>query len=146
MTECTRVMHCRPTDVYSVLSDGWIYPVWVVGAARVRDVDAGWPEPGTRIHHSVGVWPALVHDMTQSREAAPPHRLRLRARAWPTGEAHIDFHVEPHEEGSVVTIEEHAVSGPATLIPSPVEAGLLKWRNSETLRRLAFISEGRARS
>jgi Polyketide cyclase / dehydrase and lipid transport len=146
MTECSRVMHCLPSDVFAVLSDGWTYPVWVVGAARARDVDKGWPDPGTRIHHAVGVWPALLQDHTESADVEPPHRLRLRARAWPTGEAHVEFRIEPHDEGCMVTIDEHVVSGPATLIPSPVEATLLKWRNTETLRRLSFISEGRART
>lgn len=146
MTDCSRVMRCRPTDVWSVLADGWSYPVWVVGAARVRDVDPGWPDPGTRIHHGVGVWPLLLHDTTVSRGAKPPQRLQLKARAWPSGEAHVDFQVDPHDQGAVVTVSEHAVSGPATLVPGPIEAALLKWRNSETLRRLAFISERRARS
>lgn len=137
-------MRCRPSDVFAVLSDGWTYGLWVVGAARIRDVDPGWPEAGARIHHSVGVWPFLLHDTTHSRGAEPPHLLQLRARAWPTGEAHIDFHIDPHDQGCVVTIDEQATSGPATLIPAPVEAAMLKWRNSETLQRLSFIAEGRA--
>lgn len=29
--------------VWDVLADGWLYPLWVVGAARMRDVDHGWP-------------------------------------------------------------------------------------------------------
>lgn len=145
MTECSRVMHCRPADVYAVLADGWTYPVWVVGAARARQVDPGWPDPGTRIHHAVGVWPLLLHDTTQARASKPPHLLQLRARAWPTGEAHVEFRVDPHDEGTVVTLDERVVSGPAALVPGPLEAALLKWRNTETLRRLAFISEGRSR-
>ncbi len=32
--------------VWSVLADGWSYANWVVGAARVRDVDPGWPAQG----------------------------------------------------------------------------------------------------
>jgi hypothetical protein len=27
----------------AVLHDGWTYPVWVVGASRMRGVDPGWP-------------------------------------------------------------------------------------------------------
>ncbi len=146
MSECSRVMRCQPVDVFAVLSDGWTYGLWVVGAARVREVDPGWPDAGARIHHSVGVWPALLDDTTHSRGAEPPHRLRLRARAWPTGEAEIEFRVEPHDQGCVVTIEENAASGPATLIPSVVQEPILNWRNSETLRRLSFISEGRSRA
>lgn len=146
MTECSRVMRCQPTDVFAVLSDGWSYGLWVVGAARIREVDAGWPREGTKIDHSVGVWPTLLDDATYSRGAEAPHWLRLRARAWPTGEAHIEFHIDPHDSGCVVTISEHAVSGPAVMIPGPVQSAMLKWRNSETLRRLAFIAEGRSRS
>ncbi len=29
-------------------------------------------------------------------------------------------------------------------IPPPVEAAAMKWRNTETLRRLAYVVEGRA--
>ncbi len=29
-----------------MLSDGWLYASWVVGASRVRDVDPRWPSPG----------------------------------------------------------------------------------------------------
>ena len=37
-----------------MLSDGWSYATWVVGAARIRDVDDGWPTVGTKIHHPSG--------------------------------------------------------------------------------------------
>jgi hypothetical protein len=146
MAQSSRVVNCQPEDLFAVLSDGWSYPLWVVGAARVRDVDAGWPDAGTRIHHSVGLWPALLHDTTQSMGAEPPHRLQLRARAWPTGEAHIDLRVAPHDRGPMVTLDERIVSGPSALVPPVVEVPLLKWRNSESLRRLSFIAEGRSRS
>ena len=46
-------------DVWAVLEDGWLYPTWVVGASRMRDVDDNWPEVGSRLHHSVGNWPLL---------------------------------------------------------------------------------------
>jgi hypothetical protein len=146
MTEVSRMMRCQPTDVFAVLADGWSYGEWVVGAARVREVDAGWPAEGTRIHHSVGIWPALIDDTTHAQGAEPPSLLRIRARAWPTGEADVEFRVAPHAEGCQVTIQEQAVSGPAKLIPGGVQAAMLKWRNTETLRRLAFIAEGRSRS
>ncbi|HWL96860.1 MAG TPA: SRPBCC family protein [Nocardioidaceae bacterium] len=146
MSECSRIMRCQPSDVFDVLSDGWTYPLWVVGAARMRDVDPGWPAEGSRLHHSVGVWPLLLHDTTHSMGVEPPHRLRLKARAWPNGEAMVDLRIDPHDRGCVVTIAETVVSGPAALIPSAVEAPLLSWRNTESLRRLSFIAEGRSRS
>lgn len=57
MSENTTVINASTDDVWSVLSDGWLYPLWVVGASRMRDVDEDWPAVGSRIHHSVGVWP-----------------------------------------------------------------------------------------
>ena len=87
MAQNTRLMHATPEQVWAVLSDGWLYPVWV-GASRMREVDETWPEVGSKLHHSVGAWPLLIDDNT--------------------------------------------------------EVGLaLTWRNSETLRRLAFIAERR---
>lgn len=145
MSEISRVMRCKPEDVFDILRDGWSYGLWVVGAARIREVDREWPEEGALIHHSVGVWPLLLHDTTRSRGAEPPHRLQLRARAWPTGEADIEFLVEPHDQGCIVRVREQTSSGPALLIPPFIEGPLLRWRNSETLRRLSFIAEGRAR-
>jgi hypothetical protein len=35
------------------------------------------------------------------------------------------------------------VSGPGALTPKVVETPMIKWRNSETLRRLALIAENR---
>ena len=92
--------------VWEVLADGWSFPGWVVGAARVRAVDADWPDPGTRIHHSVGLWPGLLHDSTEVVRSVPRSELVLHARAWPFGVAEIllrlterdgraDRHVDP---------------------------------------------------
>ena len=53
-------------QVWSVLADGWSYAMWVVGASRIRAVDTNWPAPGSRIHHSVGVWPVVLSDHTES--------------------------------------------------------------------------------
>ena len=50
-----RLFNCSPEQVFAVLNDGWTYPVWGVGASRRRDVDPGWPAPGTKLHHSFGV-------------------------------------------------------------------------------------------
>ncbi len=141
-----RVMTAEPEDVWAVLADGWLYPLWVVGASRMREVDETWPQPGAKLHHSVGNWPVLVDDTTSVVEAEPGKRLRLRARAWPAGEAEVELHLEAVPEGTRVTIVEDAVAGPGTLVPPPVRAPMLKWRNVEALRRLAFVVENRRRS
>ena len=71
--------------VWDVLSDGWLYPLWVVGATRMRDVEAAWPAVGSRLHHSVGVWPLVIDDHTEVLEVEERRMLRLEVRVWPSG-------------------------------------------------------------
>ncbi len=59
-----RDVDASPEQVWAVLEDGWPYPSWVVGASRMRAVDERFPAPGSRLHHSAGVWPAVVSDET----------------------------------------------------------------------------------
>lgn len=136
-------MACSPQDVFDVLADGWLYPSWVVGASRMRDVEEEWPQPGSRVHHSFGVWPVLLNDETVIREWDPPRRVVMSPKGWPVGEALVTIDVKPRRDGCVVRIQEKAQKGPATLIPSAIMDIYLHARNVETLRRLAFIAEGR---
>lgn len=144
MAKNVRTMNCTPEDVFRVLADGWLYPAWVVGASRMRDVDESWPQTGSELHHSVGVWPALLDDSTRVEEWAPPHRMVMTAKGWPIGEARVTLRVRSYDGGSMVRIDEEPVEGPATLIPSVLTTPLLRWRNSETLHRLAYLAEGMA--
>lgn len=140
-------MDCSPEDVFAVLEDGWLYGMWVVGAARIRSVDANWPEAGSRIHHSIGAWPLLLSDNSEVERVDPPHLIQLRVRAWPTGEGRVIVTLRPAADGGTeVVMEEYAVSGPAKLIPKPAQTLMLHQRNAEALRRLAFLAEHRARS
>lgn len=139
----TRVIKTTPERVWGVLADGWSYPLWVVGASRVRDVDPDWPAVGSRIHHSVGVWPALIDDSTHVVESEPQQRILLRARGWPLGEAEVSVELGPSGAHTEVQIREQAVAGPGVLVPEPIKGLLLTWRNAETLRRLAYIAENR---
>ncbi|MEO5711723.1 MAG: SRPBCC family protein [Nocardioidaceae bacterium] len=143
MTTNTRVLATTPERVWDVLSDGWLYPLWVVGATRMRAVDAAWPEVGAKIHHSVGVWPAVLDDDTEVLECEPGRFLRLRARGWPLGEAEVALRLTAQGAGTLVSIDEEAVSGPGVLLPGPLKAVSIKIRNVESLRRLAFLAEGR---
>src|SRR3712207_2440032 len=139
-----RVINAPPQAVWDVLSDGWLYPLWVVGATRMRAVDASWPDIGARIHHSAGVWPVVVNDDTEVLEAEPMRRLVLRAKGWPMGEAKVVIELEDLGSTTRVRIREDAVAGPGALVPSVVRQPVLKWRNVETLRRLSYVTEGRA--
>lgn len=138
-----RIIAATPDDVWNVLADGWLYPVWVVGATRMRDVDRSWPEAGSRLHHSVGVWPLVIDDHTEVLDAVPGRSITLRARAWPVGEAKVDIRLSDVGAQTEVVITEEAIAGPGVLVPEPLKGLTLKWRNTETLRRLAFVVEGR---
>ncbi|MFT4212284.1 MAG: SRPBCC family protein [Microbacterium sp.] len=144
MARNARRMTCTPDDVFRVIANGWLYPAWVVGASRMRDVADDWPRPGSRLHHSFGVWPLLIDDATTVREYDPPRRVVLRAKGRPLGEAQVTIDVRPRGEGCVVRLQEHAVAGPGALIPAALLDLPLHRRNAETLRRLAYLAEGGA--
>ena len=139
-----RTMKATADAVWAVLADGWLYPLWVVGASRMREVDDGWPAVGTRLHHSVGTWPLLIDDTTEVVEVTPGASLTLHARAQPSGVARVTIHLEALGAETRVVIEEDAVSGPAVLVPKIVRDVSIKWRNVESLRRLAYVAERRA--
>lgn len=141
-----RLVHTTPADVWEVLADGWLYPLWVVGATRMREVEPAWPDVGSRLFHSVGAWPLTIDDSTSVVACEPGRRLELRARAWPAGEAEVVLELEPADDvegGTLVRIHEDVVSGPGRLLPPPLRHLQLAWRNTETLRRLALVAERR---
>jgi uncharacterized protein YndB with AHSA1/START domain len=145
MSRNARTIKTTPDKVWAVLADGWLYPLWVVGASRMRDVDADWPDVGARIHHSVGAWPLLLDDNTEVLDCEPGHLLEVRARSWPAGEARVVLRLTEVDGGTEVVMEEDVESGPARLVPKPVRTPMLAWRNVESLRRLAFLAERRER-
>jgi uncharacterized protein YndB with AHSA1/START domain len=130
--------------VFEVLADGWLYPLWVVGASHMRDVDPGWPAEGTRIHHSVGPWPLVVQDATRVIAVEPGRMLELDARVWPTGAARVRLTLTPEDHNqTLVKMGEVFDRGPAARLPAPAQAALMRPRNLESLRRLADIAEHR---
>jgi hypothetical protein len=144
MARNVRELRCTPEAVFHVLGDGWVYPSWVVGASRMRRVDDRWPQAGSELHHSFGVWPMLIDDKTVVEEWDPPRRMVMRARGWPIGEARVTIDVKPRGGGCVVRIHEEAVAGPGRVIPQRLLDMPLHWRNNETLHRLAYLAEGMA--
>ncbi len=143
MISVERVLHTTPQRVWDVLADGWLYPLWVVGASRMREVDETWPAVGSKLHHSVGAWPALLNDDTEVVDVDPLRMISLRARGWPLGEAAVTLHLSPQGAGTRVVMEEDAVAGPGKLVPKPLRAPGITWRNVEALRRLAYVAERR---
>lgn len=145
MSTTSRPVSATPEQVWAVLSDGWLYALWVVGAARMREVDDGWPAVGTRLHHSVGTWPLLIDDTTEVLEVEEGRRLLLLARGWPAGQAHVEIRLEARGADTVVTMVEQATAGPGALLPKVLQDPQLHVRNVEALRRLAYVVEGRTR-
>ncbi|TVT20041.1 SRPBCC family protein [Amycolatopsis acidiphila] len=144
MVEISREVPAPPDAVYRVLADGWSYGSWVVGNSRVRQVDESWPEPGSRIHHSAGVWPLRINDVTVVRSVEPERRLDLHAELWLFGSAEIRITLEPLDSGRTrVVMAEELTRGPARLVPGPLQTLALWPRNAESLRRLADIAVGR---
>lgn len=141
-----RLIDASPQEVWDVLADGWLYPLWVVGATRMRAVDDSWPDVGSKIHHSAGVWPAVVDDDTEVLAVEPLRRLVLKAKGWPFGTANVVLDLEDAGAQTRVRIEEDVSEGPGRLVPYPLRAPMIKIRNVEALRRLAFLAEGRARN
>ncbi len=135
---------CSADAVFAVLANGWLYPTWVVGASRMRLVEDEWPAPGSKIHHSFGVWPALLNDNTESLAWEPPRRAVFKARGWPLGAARVELQVQPTADGCRVRIIEDVVSGPGLALPKPARDIALHIRNAETLNRLRYLAEGSA--
>ena len=115
------------------------------GASRMREVDDAWPAVGSKLHHSVGVWPLLIDDNTEVTDvdaraarchAAGPGLADRRGARSTSGCVPVGAETEvDHRGGRGVR--------PGALVPPPVRGLSLKWRNTETLRRLAFIAERR---
>jgi uncharacterized protein YndB with AHSA1/START domain len=139
----SRAMAVTPERVFAELSDAWMFTGWVVGASHIRDVSDDWPNPGSRLLHTVGPWPLTISDHTEVLELDAPRRLVMQAHAWPVGEARIEVLVEPTAEGSMVTMTEWPVRGIGRWVRNPLQDLVLRRRNRESLARLASIAEKR---
>ena len=144
MSRNVRELACTPHDVFEVIANGWLFPAWVVGASRMREVDEAWPREGARLHHSFGAWPAVIDDVTVVERYDPPRLIVMRPKGWPLGEARVTIDVKPRGKGCVVRIQEEAVAGPGRFVPRLLMDALLHVRNHETLHRLAYLAEGMA--
>ncbi len=145
MTLDRMTIESEPQQVWSALADGWLYPLWMVGATAVRHVDPSWPQPGSRIRHATGAWPLMLEDSTRVQSGEPERQLVLLVRRWPFGRARLTIGLTPHSGGTEVTLEEDALSGLGAWLPEALKAPVLHVRNTETLTRIGFVAKGRTK-
>lgn len=130
-----------PERIFEVLSDPRSYDHWVVGCKEIRFWDPDFPAQGSAFHHTFLIGPVPLKDHTTVVEVDPPRYLLLRARARPSGIAHVALHLEPRDRGTQVTIEEWPVEGVAAKMHNRVQDKLIALRNVESLRRLKRLAE-----
>ncbi|HEY6962855.1 MAG TPA: SRPBCC family protein [Gaiellaceae bacterium] len=141
MAENEIVIRADRSRVWDVLADADTYAEWVVGADRVRDADTAWPEPGSRLHHSVGVGPLTIDDSTEVVAAEPPSRLELLAHLGPLGSFAVELRLEDVGDGTTrVTMFEEPVEG-ISRAAGPVGDAFGRVRNKLSLARLKALSE-----
>jgi uncharacterized protein YndB with AHSA1/START domain len=140
----TRETTATPEQVWAVIADGWTYSQWVVGNGRMRAVDAHWPAPGSKIHHTIGVWPVTINDETVVEACTPMKELVLHAKTRPFGGARITLRLnETASGGCRIEMAEVPVGGPLNLVPRRLALAAVWPRNRECTWRLAAQAERR---
>ena len=137
------VVHAPPEAVFAVLSDPAAFGAFVVGSKHVRRFDPTWPEPGSVFHHSLGVGPVVLRDVTRVEEVEEGRRLVLRAQMRPFAVNRVAFRLTPSEEGTEVEVEEHPIERLAATMWNPALDRLMWLRNQEMLRRLKRLANRR---
>jgi uncharacterized protein YndB with AHSA1/START domain len=141
MSTNRRVMQVSPGSVWRALADGYSYADWVVGTREIRDVDAGFPATGSRLHYTVGHGPLRHTGHTEVVSAEPERCLELKIHAWPVVAVRVLIMITGRSEREAeVTMTEHPARGPVALLHNPLSDLALKLRNVETLRRLERVA------
>lgn len=130
-------------QVWSVMADGWTYSQWVVGNTRMRAVDRRWPAPGSTIHHTIGIWPAVLNDETVVEDCVPGEQLVLLAKGRPFGKARITLRLFDTPTGCRVEMSEVPIGGPLDWVPRRVALAAAYPRNRECTARLVALAERR---
>jgi hypothetical protein len=131
-------------QVWAVMADGWTYSQWVVGNSRMRAVDSNWPQVGSTIRHSIGVWPLLLDDLTVVEDCQPLEQLVLLAKGRPFGKARITLRLFGIQGGGCrIEMAEVPVGAPMGWVPNRMALAAAFPRNRECTRRLAAIAERR---
>lgn len=141
----TRDTTATREQVWAVISDGWTYSQWVVGNSRMRAVSPDWPNAGSTIQHSIGVWPLLLNDRTVVEDCRPLEQLVLLAKGRPFGKARITLRLSDIDGGGCrIEMAEIPVGLPMGWVPDRLALAAAFPRNRECTGRLAAIAERRS--
>lgn len=137
MAHVCRHYDATPEDVFSVLADPTTYPDWLIGAAKIRDVDENFPSPGSKFHHMVGMRPFVVADYSEVLDVEPDRVLVLHVKARPLFAGKVAFRITGSDEGCVLTCEEIP---DLPLVPlRPLIDPLVHARNQKSLQSMETL-------
>ncbi|MEV5975140.1 SRPBCC family protein [Streptomyces sp. NPDC051921] len=139
MAQWNRLIDTPPEAVWSVLSKGRLYALFVVGTHDSWQRDDRWPAPGAELGYTLKLGPWAYHGRTISRLCEPRRRLELEARTH-VGSARIAFRIEPWGSGTLVVVDEHPLSGAAARWHNSAVDVLMRWRNRRMLVRLGELA------
>ncbi len=139
-----RLIPASPEHIFTVLSDPPRYASFVVGTKAIRRFDPRFPETNSAFHHTLGLGPFVLRDETRVIAVEPPTRLVLKAFMRPFSINEVDFRLTPHDDATLVVVEEHPIEGPAKKVWSPPLEAALWLRNKELLRRLERLAKRQA--
>lgn len=136
--------NCRSIDapletVFEYLLDPRCYPRWLIGADRIKDVDAHWPQPGARFYHVVGFPPIKVSDHSQVMEIDAPRRLVLSVHATPLIRGRVTFTLQGDHDGTILCLQEEPERRLIGNLARPLLDPMTHVRNHRSLRSLARI-------
>jgi hypothetical protein len=140
----TRDTTATRQQLWNVIADGWTYSQWVVGNTRMRAVETSWPAPGSKIHHTIGIWPVVLNDETEVESCTPQEELVLLAKTRPFGGARITLRLFDTANGSRIEMAEVPVGGPLNWVPRRLALAAVYPRNRECTARLVALAERRA--
>jgi hypothetical protein len=109
----------------------------------MRAVEPGWPAVGSKIHHTIGIWPLVINDETVVESCTPQEELVLLARTRPFGQARITLRLHDTADGCRIEMAEVPVGGPLNLLPRRLALAAAFPRNRECTWRLAALAERR---
>ena len=137
MAHVCRHFDAAPEDVFAVIAEPRTYPDWLVGALKIRDVDANWPSPGSSFHHVVGVPPLVMADSTTVMDIEPNRSLVLHVKARPFVSGRVTFRITGDgDDGCILSLEEEPKVRTLGNIVRPLMDPLTHVRNQRSLERM----------